>query len=405
MGRQVMCGGTNQNLSTTVAQSLPWWGFATSLGYQGGNTGLAATAGLDGTFRNLRMVISAAAGGVATRSFTVYLNGAPTALTVAMGSADTDETDATHSFTVAATDLVELRSTLTGVPAACVAFWSLEFEPDSTTQQCVWGSNRQNFGANIKIPPGGGYNTLNSNTENQSWMPSPLAVTVNAIYANHVATVGGVGVGYTYQLRAAGADLAGAVLTVTNGTTGSVTGLSNAVAVGNKLTYQSTRVGGPNSVSPILTIVYTPATPGEYMLIGGSSSGLSAATDYAAFASGAGGNMGAAATFKGLSGPTPWTASLLIAWVLTNPGGGAKSHTVSLYSDGIGALTQSVVLTAADQTAQDVTHSDAIVDGQYIGVQWTHQNSPTASSQVAWGLACAAPGNARRRRTLLGVGI
>jgi hypothetical protein len=74
-----------------------------------------------GTFRNLRVRQNVVGGGANTLTYTLMVNGAPTALTVTMASTASDGSDLANSVAVAAGDLVAIRVTRSGVIPASPA--------------------------------------------------------------------------------------------------------------------------------------------------------------------------------------------------------------------------------------------------------------------------------------------
>ncbi|HET9665675.1 MAG TPA: hypothetical protein VFP09_02920 [Desertimonas sp.] len=81
-----------------------------------------------GTCRNLRVRLGTAPGGSATRTVVLRKNGADQAVTVTLNSGDTDVSDTSNSFSVAAGDTLIVKFTATNTPAASTValVWELE---------------------------------------------------------------------------------------------------------------------------------------------------------------------------------------------------------------------------------------------------------------------------------------
>jgi len=93
-----------------------------------------------GTYRRLNINLSAAPGVGTTRTFTLYVNGSASALTVTLGAAATTATDLTNDVTVAAGDRLRLVSARTGTAATADVRWSIEYDSDDTVTS-VYGVN------------------------------------------------------------------------------------------------------------------------------------------------------------------------------------------------------------------------------------------------------------------------
>jgi hypothetical protein len=100
-----------------------------------------------GTFRNLRVVVSAAPGSGKSWEVTLRVNGADTALMVTISNSDTDEENTADEVTVAAGDLIalEFRPPFLNPPALMSPSVSLEFDSDVAGTSIYGGSQPQDM--------------------------------------------------------------------------------------------------------------------------------------------------------------------------------------------------------------------------------------------------------------------
>lgn len=204
---------------------------------------VVATAG---TFRNLRVVTSAAPGVGKSWTVTLRVNGSSSALTVTISGTDTDEEDITHDVSVSAGDVIALQFTPSGTPSAMTPSVSLEF--DSTTAGAsMYGSGSGNIVAISRATALFGGDT-SGNWSNEAC--------VNAVEGDftalYVSLDGAPGTGsYTFAIQKNG--------TLQDGSGGTV---DTRVTIANAATSGNASFTLPCSPGDLFRLSVVPASPG-----------------------------------------------------------------------------------------------------------------------------------------------
>ncbi len=93
----------------------------------------------DGVIKNLRFRLSAAPGAGKKYTFTLMLNGNPTALTFDIADADTLGSNMVDEVVVTGGDRVAIRGVPDNTPAATYAYWTSVFEGDNPNESIIMG--------------------------------------------------------------------------------------------------------------------------------------------------------------------------------------------------------------------------------------------------------------------------
>lgn len=164
----------------------------------------------------LRIVLLTAPGTGNSRTFTVMKNTVATALTIAVSGTNTSAADTTHSFSVVAGDLLDIREV---VSASVTATNNTQFAcrftaTTNNTQPLIWG-NKVTIGAATTNYSNIQGCQVTRTTQSNSLIPIPCAGTFSALYISSSAVA---------------LTLANTVTVVKNGTP---TALSASIALGN----------------------------------------------------------------------------------------------------------------------------------------------------------------------------
>jgi len=95
-----------------------------------------------GNITNFRIILSVAPGAGNSRTFTVRLNGVGTSLAITISGTDTSGTGA-GPLSVTPGQVIAVRSTSSGSPAATAVRWSSLFEGSIGNQSMLLGGNRE----------------------------------------------------------------------------------------------------------------------------------------------------------------------------------------------------------------------------------------------------------------------
>lgn len=402
MVKQVLLGGTSNDLSTTTSNNVAFWGYGQTSG-----VAFALPIPTAGKFRNLSGRLINAPGGGATRSLTLEHNGSPSALAGTFGAADTTVLDG-DEVTVAAGDYVNLVASITGTPAASRLYVSLEFEPDDPEEAVLFGAWFVDSTADRAFCLGAGYQSdlIGLANERDAQVEAPLSGTITAWYLRTSApTISGT---YDFSLRSAMSSIVGPLQLTGTTNTIQATGLSIAFGAGDMLSVIDDETSSTGPGAPVCSaLLYKPTVAGESMVVAATAdTPQTAATEYNAFASGNRSWSTSQGAFVVMSGPTAWVLRKFLVRLETAPGTG-DTRTFTVMGDG-SPLTNSVSLVGAATTGQDTTHEDTIPGGTLLENRSTIANSPGVTNAICWGFvqfvgASGGAGNTKRRM-MLGVG-
>lgn len=405
---QAFFAGNNAALGTSAATTYNGIVGRGDGGWTANPVRTAMVCAAAGKFKNLRVILTAAPGAGDTRTFSLAIGASPvaSALTVAFGAADTDLTDSTHEVTVAAGDVLTFQHVSTGTPNAASAQWSMEFVPDSATD-CIYGGSQaqanpsaaaQNF-TSLLAGAGG---TWSATEVNHSCL-IPCAATITSFYLLFETTV--VAGSWLCQIYKNGAAETSSNITVTTGTTGSVTGLSIAVVAGDLLSLSFTPTSTPTTGRIATGIGMTAGTSGESIVCGGTTDSPSnAATQFQATWNGQRTDSWSAteAQWQALCGVTGFDLRDMRVTFATAPGVG-NSFTYELNVDGSASALSILIADAATSGTDASTVS--VVAGNLLSMASTPVSSPTVPGLNKWAMVqFIAPAATGRVFTLVGAG-
>ncbi len=349
-----------------------------------------------GKFKRAKVFLATAPGSVKSWRFQLSVNGTPsTAIDLTIADLSTSGT-VTADVTIAAGDLVAWKVTPTGTPAANAHFevW-LEWEP-TTTDQFVYGAV---FGLGSAISVGAQFNplfhgfaqtTLTTENNAKSVSPAPIAGQITAFYVRLDAAPTSTH-SWDFSLRVNGADV-GSLLNIAGvNTTGNQTGLSQAVAVLDRLTFHVVnRNGTPTNTRVAYSVIFVPTSSAQFCLTGGDE--VSNSTGI--FWMPVGGNAGhdsensTEATVQ-VHAPSNLDIKSIVYRLTTAPGA-QKSWAVT---SRIGGAPGNLTITAGNAaTGSDTGHTDSLNSGDLIDISCAVTGAgtgPTAMGTHCWGMGFA----------------
>lgn len=135
--QSLFTGGDTGSVSNSESNYRSMWTSGAWSNSEVSNSMLMPTAG---TLDRLYIKLNGTPDGAATYAFTVYKNGAPTALTCTVASAATTASDLSNSITFSAGDTISLQCTPSGTPTARAVTFSARMQPDANGES-IHGSS------------------------------------------------------------------------------------------------------------------------------------------------------------------------------------------------------------------------------------------------------------------------
>lgn len=242
----------------------------------------------DGVIKDLRVKLAGAPGAGKKYTFTLMLNGAPTALTFDIADGATTGSDMVHEIVVTGGDKVSLRCVPDNTPVEVIAAWTSVFRGNTEKESLIMGGSwwPLNPAAIIYAQVMCGF-TLYDGDENAHRQVVPTAGTIKNLYVEIGVDPGTFPEAYKFTLRKGppAGPQADTTLTVTitaDETTGSDLVNSFPVVAGDILTLSIEPLNTP-SVSPRAAwgMTFVADIDGESVIMGGTLFDLDdTATEY-----------------------------------------------------------------------------------------------------------------------------
>jgi len=214
--------------------------------FQAAATNAVNVISTGGIIKDLRVLIMTPPGAGKSYDFTLYVNGAPTALTVTIsGDTATTANDTAHDVTVAAGDYAYLLVDPTGTPVESRAYYTMLFEATNAKESLVMGNSQGLDDALTEYVTLMGYDISPTSTENDRRTVIPTAGTLKDLYVKLTADPGTNPDGYRFTLRKNGASQTLTVTITADATTGSDTTHEISVAAGDIVTLRIYPLNGP----------------------------------------------------------------------------------------------------------------------------------------------------------------
>lgn len=336
-----------------------------------------------GTLRNLSFQLTNAPGSGKSWTFTVQKNGSDTGLTVTISDTNTEGSDTTNTVTVAAGDLLAIKSVPSGTPTAMGDVrWVSEFEGDTAKRYFVSPTfNPSGLANDTRYSPVINTGLLDGNraTESDVNVVIPHSTTLKSVYVALGAAPGG-SASRTYVIRKNGSDEASTELTI-SGTdiSGSVTGLNVSFSAGDLITIKNTTGANvPAGAVTFFGIEFEATTDGESMLTGiPITSSFGTVTFYTQFNEGTRDSLeidmnfcyfNASADIKNLyvyAETAPGTGESMAITLRKNASDTALTATVSGTGTTANDTSNTISFTSGDKATYSVVPSASATGGRY----------------------------------------
>lgn len=232
----VLGGSRNLSLAsdTTTRYNAATWAGAANWGTT--ETDFVCVVPTGGTIKKLYVALATAPTVGSSRTFTLMLNGAATALTVTISGTDTTGNDTTHTFAVVAGDKLTMRSEGAVTPAATVNVrWGSVFLATTDGESLLMGnvSASDPTVTDVRYSAIAGHSSISATEANLAQLTE--AVTISKFYVVMASTP--VSGSYTFDVRVNSASPASnPSVTITNpATTGNDTTNSATTAAGDTI--------------------------------------------------------------------------------------------------------------------------------------------------------------------------
>lgn len=389
---QVIFAGYNDSLPHEVTEynslqsGLLWWASEVEV-RQIVSTG--------GKIKNLRVKVTAGPGVGKSWTFTLMLNGVATALTVTIADADplspASGADMTHEVSVSAGDTVSLRCVPSGVYPTIGAFarWTTMFVGSVSKESLILGGITYETLSNTatEYAQAMGEAWSPGSTENDYRQVCPTPGKIKNLYVALNVDPGTSPDAYRFTLRVNGADSALTVTITADDITGNDTAHEVTVAAGDVLTMKIEPLNGP-SATPYAYwgMTFVADTDGESIVIAGADNALdTGVTEYNYLA---GSWTSWSATEDQHSLGQLCTLKKLYVLLSAAPGAG-KSYAFTVRINGAGG-NLTVTISDAATTGNDVAHTDAISNDDYLGLECAPASTP-ALADAYWGVVGYIP--------------
>lgn len=389
--KQLIIGGRNDALSNVETEYNSISGGGTWYTVNTENTQVISTAG---TFSNLSVELSGVPGSNAY-TFTLMINGNPTALTCDVAADETTSTDTTHTVDVSAGDYVYLRSSYSISPDNTpTAKWSIQFESDTANESLLLSCSAGLSTSNIFAPLMGGLNS-GETTESNVYQIIPTNGKIKNFYIRSNGVTPGAGKNYTYTLRVNGVDTALVNVLADDNTTSNDTVHEISVNAGDYVSISVVPSGSPsNNLKAAMGMTFVSSIEGEFLILGQSSdTPTNNRTEYNHLTTTSRANLWnstEANVFQGGQAITDFVLKKF--YVKQSAVSGAEKSWAYTIRGGGGSTDLSVAIAGdSDTTGNDTTHTYAPMAYDDLAIMAVPSGNPTAA-KVYWGLVGYIPG-------------
>lgn len=391
--QQVILGGHSGSLNTGATRYIYPYGEV-----NGGDATIANRTVLipeAGTISKLRVLLDGTAGAAKSYTFTMYVNGSPSALTCAVsGGTDVAAEDVANSVSVAAGDRLSLEYVPAGTPTARVLRFAYVYTPTTSGIAVLLGGATSNPSTSATR-----YMTL-GNCE-ASWDATQtnraavwnIDATIKTLYV-FLTAAPGAGKNRVFTIMKNGSAEASSAVTIADAaTSGSVTGLTIDLAPGDTLSLRTVPSGTPTATAVYWAMSYAPDVDGQYCMTGvdqnaiGVGSRYNSLTQYPISWDSIDGSRPVKAGAS--TGLVP-TIKSIRALLSAAPGvGTSRTFTV-----GVDAAASALAVTISDANTTGVASTDVTPTlDQLVNIEQTVSGSPaSAFASVAVLLAAPAGG-------------
>lgn len=392
---QIIFSGSADDLNATTTEYNPLHGAAAA--WNGTSSRNLQRVASSGSFKNLRVVLTAAPGTGKSHTFTVMeITGGATALACTVSEAATTCQDS-DTITVTAGEEYNLRSTHSGTPDVSDAWWSVEFDSTTANESMFMGNSAAGFFTT-------GYNTLHgAHTVDGTRTDTETVLTTAGTIKNLNCSLDsdpGVGNTDTCTVMENGSDTA-LTCTIIGGATSNCTDVVNSFTsvAGDKIVLKVVHSAGSASDEIESSVTFLSDTAGDFNVSFSSDDDpANAATEYNYFSTGTAGWTATETTKLNLGqegSATDVTLKALYVDLETAPGAG-NSYALTVYQDS-SPTALSCTVSGTDTTCSD-TATIAVANDDLFSIEEVPTSTPTASN-IRYGVlvSSATIGGAARR--------
>jgi hypothetical protein len=346
---------------------------------------------ISGVLQNLRVVLSAAPGASASRTFTIRKNGVDTGLTLTFSGSQTSAT-IRNPVPVVAGDLVSISATPTNSPVQAAVTWSIDFK-GSTPNQSVLIGNSSIVSASIAYCPVQGQ--LLAGTSSPA---NETLISTNGVISNLVVTLAsGATASRTFTLRKNGVDTGLAVTFGIGDTTASNNVNTVSVVPGDRIVLALS--GTLQTHAGIFTgLAFTATTDGEGVLSCGSANSPSTTVTNYATVGGVAGNSWDATEANVQQVTNDVLIRRFDVRLTTAPGAG-NSWTFNVRLNGAPCGLQ-VVISGTNTTGSAVLDV-AVAAGSLLAIEAVPAAGPTGAGRTEWSLTTFQLNDGGRNQAVL----
>lgn len=380
--------------ATAVTTASRYFGFEIGADASlNGSSGLMSQViAVAGTVSNLTVNLQTAPGAGKSWTYTLYVNGNPTALTCTISDANTTGSDTTHSVTVAPGDISSWQQTPSGTPAATLFSLSGTFTGTNSGETNISAGRGTAPSTSVTnysmISPGSSFSTNDAFISNVF----PCDGVVDALY---VDATGAPGAGNSYDITIM---KNGSATTLTlNLADANLTGNATSAisfAAGDTISIRFTPNGTPGSLTNVRwAIRFKPTTDGEAPIFARDGSWLNSADFYGALVVGATHKT----TEADAQAVAPIAFTMRKLYLISNAAPGAgKSWTITARKNGA-SQSLTAQLSGAATTANDTSNSVSCAAGDLMNWLVSPSGSPSggAPGKISAAVFIAPPATGR----------
>lgn len=357
--------------NTGLVQSTSNWGAANSC---------STSMPVAGAFSKLYIVLETAPGAGKSYTYSMYINGAATALSVQISDSNTSGSDTSHSVSVAVGDTVSWEASPAGTPTAPTTLLaSCLFTPTTSGESFVPA-----FAPNVSASATNYCSLFStsawSTTENIASTIIPTGGVLDKFYARIAAGGPGSGKSYAFTVYKNGSPTSVTCTISDSGVVSSDLSHTISVAAGDTISIESVPSGTPSSRNLGFSFRWVPTVIGEsFVAVSGTAPSNSASAYYSVQKGGQSAGAASATTAIRCYVPVACTMKKLYTSMST-AAGASKSRTARSYiNSGYGNLSASVG-GDSDTTGNDTSHTDTLAIGDYIYLVTDPSGTPASTT-------------------------
>ncbi len=341
----------------------------------------------DGLIKSLRVkLVDGSPGAGKKYTFTLMVNGAPTALTLEIADAATSNSNIVNEIDIVPGDYISVRCIPDGTPTVRKATWTCVFEGDTANESLILGSSSSVHTTDTEYGQVMGDFSILSVTENDHRVVIPTSGTIKNLYVKLNIDPGTAPDAYRVTVRLNGATVAQSLIVtiVANDTTGSDLVHNLVVVAGNILTIMIEPISTPSAepwVAWGMTFVAT--IDGESIVMGGSFFDLDNANTEYRYITGNEQDLWGVTEAANYHLGQVCTLKKLYMLLSAAPGAG-NTYTFTIR---IATANSNVVaiVTGAATTGNSAALEDTVANDEYVDLQVVPDDTPNVVDAY-WGL-------------------